>query len=342
MRSFLKLVKWTFLVLLLGGAVLGGAGYWWSKQPLPMNKKTVLLHVVKGGNAQTVAHKLVQNGVQTPQWLLRLWLMIGSKKMRIQAGHYAIYQHDTPRTLLRKLAKGQVAMEKFRIAEGWNMRKLRTALSQDASLKNDSAALSDAELMRTVGAKAGDLGDITKPEGMFFPDTYKHVAGVSDLVVLRLAYKTMQRKLKKAWEARQPNLPLQKPYDLLKLASIIEKETGHKDDRDKVSGVMINRLRIDMRLQTDPTVIYGMGAAYNGKLRRSDLRRDTPFNTYTRKGLPPTPIAMPSQAALTAAANPADFDAFYFVARNDGTGRSQFSNTLKAHNRAVRKFILKK
>lgn len=339
MRS---LVKWISILLLVGGAVLAGAGYWWLHQPLPMNKKMVLLHIRKGNSTQTIANNMAKNGVQTPPALLRLWLVLGSRKTPIQAGHYVIYAHDTPRSLLRKFAKGQVAMEKFRIAEGWNMRQLRAALAKDKSLKNDSATLSDAELMRTVGAKAGDLGDITKPEGMFFPDTYQHVAGVSDVVVLRLAYQTMQRKLKKAWQTRQPNLPLKKPYDLLKLASIIEKETGHKDDREKVSGVMINRLRIDMRLQTDPTVIYGMGAAYNGKLRRSDLRRDTPFNTYTRKGLPPTPIAMPSQAALMAAGNPSDFKALYFVARKDGTGKSQFSNDLSAHNAAVRKYILKR
>lgn len=338
----LRFIKWTFVVLLFTGAALVGAGYWWANQPLPMDKPTVVLEVPSGSGAHAVANNLTQAGVQTPPILLRLWLMAASKKLRIQAGHYAIYAHDTPRTLLHKLAKGQVAMEKFRIAEGWNMRQLRAALAQDTSLKNDSAALSDAELMQAVGATADDLGDITKPEGMFFPDTYKHVAGVSDLVILKLAYKTMQRKLKKAWEERQPNLPLKKPYDLLKLASIIEKETGHADDRDKVSGVMINRLRIDMRLQTDPTVIYGMGAAFDGNLRKADLRRDTPFNTYTRKGLPPTPIAMPSNAALLAAGNPSSFKALYFVARQDGTGKSQFSNNLSAHNAAVRKFILKR
>lgn len=336
----LRFIKWTLVLLLFFGAALVGAGYWWSNKPLPMDKQTVSLHVPFGSNVRTVADDLVQGGVQTSPLLLRLWLTLGSRKVRIQAGYYAIYAHDTPRTLLHKLLKGQMAMEKFRIAEGWNIRQLRAALAQDGTLKNDSAALSNVELMQAVGATVEDLGDITQPEGMFFPDTYKHVVGVSDLIVLKLAYKTMQRKLQKAWQARQADLPLKTPYDLLKLASIIEKETGHADDRDKVSSVMVNRLRIDMRLQTDPTVIYGMGAAFDGNLRKADLRRDTPFNTYTRKGLPPTPIAMPSQAALMAAANPANIKALYFVSRNDGTGKSQFSNDLQAHNRAVRKYIL--
>ncbi len=336
------LVKFIFISTLLGIAALVAAGYWWSYQPLPIDKKIVLVKVDKSSSIRLIADNLVKNGVQTPSFLLRWWLIAGSRKKPIKAGHYTIYKNDTPRTLLRKLLKGEVAMEKFRIVEGWNMRQLREALSKDETLKNDSAKLSDAELMPTIGAKKGDLGNITKPEGMFFPDTYKHVVGASDLMVLRLAYKTMQRKLKHAWQKRQSNLPLKNPYDLLKLASIIEKETGHAEDREKVSGVMINRLRIDMRLQTDPTVIYGMGDAFDGNLTRPDLRRDTPFNTYTRKGLPPTPIAMPSQASLMAAANPDNFKALYFVSRNDGSGKSYFSDNLQEHNKAVNKFILKR
>ena len=243
-------------------------------------------------------------------------------------------------SLLRKLVRGDFALKKFRIGEGWNMRQLRAALRNAEGLKNDSANLDDAALLQAIGVEKAAMAPTA--EGLFFPDTYKYAPNTSDLQILRQSYQTMQRKLEAAWASRADDLPLKTPYDLLKLASIVEKETGYGPDRAMVSGVMVNRLRINMRLQTDPTVIYGMGSAYDGSIRRADLLQDTPYNTYTRQGLPPTPIAMPSESALAAAASPAETKALYFVARNDGTGASEFSETLQQHNRAVQRFILKK
>ena len=268
------------------------------------------------------------------------WLSLTGQASRFKAGDYELRKKDTPLSLLRKLVRGDFALKKFRIGEGWNMRQLRAALRNAEGLKNDSANLDDAALLQAIGVEKAAMAPTA--EGLFFPDTYKYAPNTSDLQILRQSYQTMQRKLEAAWASRADDLPLKTPYDLLKLASIVEKETGYGPDRAMVSGVMVNRLRINMRLQTDPTVIYGMGSAYDGSIRRADLLQDTPYNTYTRQGLPPTPIAMPSESALAAAASPAETKALYFVARNDGTGASEFSETLQQHNRAVQRFILKK
>ena len=271
---------------------------------------------------------------------LQAWLSLTGQASRFKAGDYELRKKDTPLSLLRKLVRGDFALKKFRIGEGWNMRQLRAALRNAEGLKNDSANLDDAALLQAIGVEKAAMAPTA--EGLFFPDTYKYAPNTSDLQILQQSYQTMQRKLEAAWASRADDLPLKTPYDLLKLASIVEKETGYGPDRAMVSGVMVNRLRINMRLQTDPTVIYGMGSAYDGSIRRADLLQDTPYNTYTRQGLPPTPIAMPSESALAAAASPAETKALYFVARNDGTGASEFSETLQQHNRAVQRFILKK
>lgn len=325
------------ILVLIAAAMTGAAVFWWSGQPLALEKNIAEFSVEAGNDAQTIARNITSSGVKTSPMLLQGWLAWTGQSDRFKAGSYEMRKDDTPRTLLRKLVRGEFSLKRFRIGEGWNMRQLRAALLAAEDMKKDSADLSDAALLRAIGAEASDSA-----EGLFFPDTYRFARNTSDLDILRLAHQTMQRKLEAAWESRADDLPLQTPYDLLKLASIIEKETGYGPDRSLVSAVMINRLRINMRLQTDPTVIYGLGAAYDGSLSRADLNRDTPFNTYTRVGLPPTPIAMPSEAALAAAANPADSKALYFVARNDGTGASEFSETLQAHNRAVQRFIFKK
>lgn len=335
--GLIRFFKKLLIFCVIAAALLAGAVVWWSKRPLPLGQSRVEFVVAANESAYALAQNLSNAGVQTPPFLLGAWLGLTGQSNRFQAGHYELRKGDTPRTLLRKLVRGEFSLKKFRIGEGWNMRQLRAALGKAEGLKNESASLDDAALMRAVGAQEG-----RGAEGMFFPDTYKYADNTSDLEILRLAYKTMQRKLDAAWQSRAPDLPLQSPYELLTLASIIEKETGYGPDLPMVSSVMVNRLRINMRLQTDPTVIYGMGEAYDGKLRKADLQRDTPYNTYTRQGLPPSPIAMPSEAALAAAASPAESKALYFVARNDGTGSSEFSETLQAHNRAVQRFILKK
>jgi UPF0755 protein len=207
---------------------------------------------------------------------------------------------------------------------------VRAALDADPGVRHNSAALSDAEIMAQLGAAGRN------PEGLFFPDTYLFGKGTSDLDILKRAYKAMDRQLQAAWQQRAPDLPYRSPYDALIMASVIEKETGQSTDRALIGGVFVNRLRIGMMLQTDPSVIYGMGEKFDGSLRKKDLIKDTPHNTYTRTGLPPTPIAMPGQAALEAALNPAKTEALYFVARGDGS--SEFSRTLTEHERAVAKY----
>jgi UPF0755 protein len=216
------------------------------------------------------------------------------------------------------------------IIEGWTFRQMRQALNAGARLRHDTQGWTDQALLEAIGANEAH------PEGLFFPDTYYFDVGSSDLQVYKRAYHAMQKTLGRAWEARSTSAPYADAYQALVMASIIEKETGVPDERPQIAAVFVNRLRIGMRLQTDPTVIYGLGADFDGNLRKQDLLADTPYNTYTRAGLPPTPIALPSEAAIQAALNPDSSRALYFVAK--GGGRHQFSNTLEEHNRAVNRF----
>lgn len=340
MRTFWKKLAAAVLAFAVLMVIAGAGIFWWSRQPLQLQGNVAEFSVKPGDNARSIAHNITQAGVQSSPMLLQAWLSLTGQASRFKAGDYELRKKDTPLSLLRKLVRGDFALKKFRIGEGWNMRQLRAALRNAEGLKNDSANLDDAALLQAIGVEKAAMAPTA--EGLFFPDTYKYAPNTPDLQILRQSYQTMQRKLEAAWASRADDLPLKTPYDLLKLASIVEKETGYGPDRAMVSGVMVNRLRINMRLQTDPTVIYGMGSAYDGSIRRADLLQDTPYNTYTRQGLPPTPIAMPSESALAAAASPAETKALYFVARNDGTGASEFSETLQQHNRAVQRFILKK
>jgi UPF0755 protein len=251
---------------------------------------------------------------------------------RLHAGEYAIEPGLSPRALLAKLAAGEVIQHHFTIVEGWTFAQLRDALAHDAGLTQSLSTSDDAAIMRQLGAADAP------PEGWFLPETYNYVKGMEDIDILRRAHKAMADELDKLWPGRDPNVPLQSPYEALILASIVEKETGRADERPQIAAVFQHRLKIGMRLQTDPTVIYGLGAAFDGNLRRADLDTDTPFNTYTRDGLPPTPIALPGAASLNAALHPAATDALYFVAR--GNGSHEFSATLEAHNRAVAKYQL--
>jgi UPF0755 protein len=237
----------------------------------------------------------------------------------------------TPLALLRLLARGQQAEQvPVRFIEGQTFFEMRKLLNEHPELGHDSKDLSEADILRAVGASE------TKAEGVFFPDTYLVIPGTSDLKLLQRAYSAMQRHLAKAWETRDEALPYTEPYQALIMASIIEKETGQPSERSLIASVFINRLTKSMLLQTDPTVIYGMGPQFSGNLRKVDLQRDTPYNTYTRGGLPPTPIAMPGLAAIKAALNPAASNALYFVAKGDGS--HEFSVNLEDHNRAVNKY----
>jgi UPF0755 protein len=279
-----------------------------------------------------VAQAWVSAGVKGDPRLLYQWFRWSGESRKIRAGSYTVKGPITPRELLDKMIRGEEVLEVVRLPEGWTFKQFRRALAKAPNLKQTTAAMSDAELMAALGAPG------VSPEGRFFPDTYAYGRGVRDLTVLKRAHAAMNRQLDKAWESRASSSPLKSKDEALILASIVEKETGMDADRGKVSGVFTNRLRIGMRLQTDPTVIYGLGERFDGNLRRVDLQTDTPYNTYTRNGLPPTPISMPSAASLKAAVQPDATKALYFVARSDGSGGSVFSETLDAHNQAVNKF----
>jgi UPF0755 protein len=331
-QAGLSLVK-ILLTLAVIGAVLAAAAWWWVRQPLVLPPGVASVNVVlpAGSSARSVAQAVVAAGVGTPPSALYWYFRASGKSAGLKAGTYEIEQGDTPQRLLNKLYNGLQSLRSVTMVEGWNIRQLRAALAKADSLKPDSQALTIDALMTKLGRPG------VHPEGRFFPDTYSYAKGSSDLLVLQAAMRAMDKQLAAAWEARQTDSPLKSPDEALILASIIEKETGKPADRPEIGGVFVNRLRIDMRLQTDPTVIYGLGETFDGNIRKRDLQADTPYNSYTRGGLPPTPISMPGKASLLAAVQPADTKALYFVARGDGS--SQFSATLAEHNSAVNKYI---
>jgi UPF0755 protein len=330
----LKNILVLFLLLIslaLVGAV--AAATWWLNQPLQLTASLVEVTIPQGASARTVVQTLNLSGVQTQPVLLFGWLRFSGAAHRIKAGSYELTPDLTPRTLLAKLVKGEVAQRSVTLAEGLTFGQWRAILRAAPDLRADTSGLSASDIMEKLGQPG------VPAEGRFFPDTYSYPKGSSDLALLRRALQEMERRLALAWDLREPSSPLKTPEEALILASIVEKETGRSEDRVHVASVFNNRLRIGMRLQTDPTVIYGLGEKFDGNLRKVDLLTDTPWNTYTRAGLPPTPIAMPGMDSLLAAVKPAKTEALYFVARGDGT--SEFSTNLGDHNRAVREFQLK-
>jgi UPF0755 protein len=306
------------------------ASYWWIQHPMDGPATPVDLEVEPGQSARQVAQSTVDAGLSVSPWLLYQWFRWSGESRQIRAGSYEIQPGTSPAQLLRKLVDGDQSLARLRLIEGWTFRQVRAELARTTTLKAESATLSDAALMERIGAPG------SAPEGRFFPDTYTYAKGSSDLAVLRRAHVAMRKRVEAAWNQRAADSPLKSPDELLTLASIVEKETGRAEDRPMVASVFVNRLRIRMPLQTDPTVIYGLGERFDGNLRRKDLQTDTPYNTYTRAGLPPTPIALPGRDALMAVVQPANSKALYFVARGDGS--SQFSDTLADHNRAVDKY----
>jgi UPF0755 protein len=322
-------VRRAFKGLLLLVLALAGAAWWWLHAPLPMGEAAIELAIEPGTSPRGVARDVQAAGVRTDARLLYWWFRLSGQSRLIKAGNYEIAPGSTPLGLLDKLVRGDETLRALTLVEGWNFRQVRAALAT-AELKPDSAALGEAALMERLGRTG------VAAEGRFFPDTYTYAKGASDLTVLRRALHAMDRQLAAAWEQRAADTPLKTPDEALVLASIVEKETGREADRALVAGVFTNRLRASMLLQTDPTVIYGLGERFDGNLRKRDLQTDTPYNTYTRTGLPPTPISMPGKASLLAAVQPERTKALYFVARGDGS--SHFSSSLDEHNRAVGRY----
>jgi len=321
------------LVIGLAAALLAAAAalpWWWLERPLALARPSVELSIEPGSNPREVAQAWVDAGVQTSPQLLYEWFRWSGQARRIRAGSYEIETGATPRQLLDKMVQGDETLQFVRITEGWTVRQMRAELARAPHLEQSTAGLEDAELMTQLGSPG------LAAEGRFFPDTYAYSRGVSDLTVLARAKKAMERRLQEAWAARAPGTPLESAEQALILASIVEKETGQAAERGRIAGVFSNRLRIGMPLQTDPTVIYGLGEAFDGNLRKRDLLADTPFNTYTRSGLPPTAISLPGMAALRAAVRPDATKALYFVSRGDGS--SAFSDNLADHNRAVNRY----
>ncbi len=325
-------MKFLASLFFLLASLLVASTAWWLQQPLRLTAEPVELTIEPGTGARTVVRSLVDGGVQVQPQLFYWWIRLSGQSRQLKAGSYEISGTPTPRTLVSKLVRGEVAQRNVTLVEGLTFTQWRELLGKADRLKPDIKDLSDADIMERLGRPG------VPPEGRFFPTTYTYAKGSSDLALLRRALQEMDQRLAAAWAQRAPDSPLKSPDEALILASIVEKETGRPSDRGQISGVFNNRLRMGMLLQTDPTVIYGMGAKFDGNLRKRDLQTDTPWNTYTRAGLPPTPIAMPGQEALLAAVQPAQTRALYFVSRGDGT--SEFSATLEEHNRAVRKYQL--
>ena len=319
---------WVTLVIAL--AAVAGLAAWWLNRPLSLTADPVELSVELGQSPREIAQAWVHAGVQTSPRLLYEWFRWSGDARKIRAGSYEINPGTTPRRLLSKMVRGDESLAVVRLIEGWTFRQFRDELAKADSLKPGTAGMSDAEIMAALGEPG------VAAEGRFYPDSYAYSKGASDIAVLRRAHHAMRLRLAAAWAERAADTPLRSPDEALTLASIVEKETGVAADRGKVAGVFVNRLRIGMPLQTDPSVIYGLGPAFDGNLRKRDLLADTAYNTYTRNGLPPTPISMPGKAALQATLRPEATQALYFVARGDGS--SEFSETLAAHNRAVNQF----
>ena len=325
------MVKRLVLLLVVLSAAAAGAALWWLQHPLRLAHDEVEVSIEPGTPVREIVRLWHDAGIAEPPELMYQWFRWSGEAKRIRAGSYLVDKDATPRSLLRKMVVGDEELESVHIIDGWTVKQMRAALAAAPGLKPTTAGLTDDQLMAAIGAPD------EKAEGRFFPDTYVYSKGVKDLLVLKRAHDALERQLQAAWALRAPDTPLRSADEALTLASVIEKETGAAADRGKVAAVFSNRLRIGMPLQSDPTVIYGMGAAYDGNLHKADLQADTPYNSYTRQGLPPTPIALPGRDALRAAVRPDASRALYFVSRGDGT--SVFSETLNAHNAAVNQYI---
>lgn len=325
--------KW-LLLSLLAGILLGGWLVFYAISPLKLRPSSQEIEIQPKSGLKSIANQLVAQGVLKEPWRFILFAKLLHKESFLQAGSYTLNKNVSPYQLLLSLNNGKTTQGGVTFIEGRTFAQMREKLSNNDAVKQTITGLSEAEILKFLGSK------YSVAEGLFFPDTFYFDRNTADTVMLKRSYDAMQSKLAKAWATRDENLPYKNSYQALIMASIVEKETGKPSERPMIAGVFINRLRLGMRLQTDPTVIYGMGAKYNGNIRKKDLLKDTPYNTYTRDGLPPSPIAMPGAAAIDAALHPEQTKALYFVGKGDSS--HAFSDNLEAHNRAVVKYQLKK
>lgn len=324
--------KW----LILGAAIALILGAWlayYAIMPLKLLPKSQEIIIQPKSGLKSIANQLVEQGVLSEPWRFIIIAKLLHVEQFLQAGSYTLNKNISPYHLLISLNHGKTTQGSVTFIEGHTFLQMREKLSKNDAVKQTVTELTESEILKLVGSK------YSVAEGLFFPDTFYFDRHTKDTILLQRSYDAMQSKLAKAWQTREENLPYKNSYQALIMASIVEKETGKASERPMIAGVFVNRLRIGMRLQTDPTVIYGMGAQYSGNIRKKDLLSDTPYNTYTRDGLPPSPIAMPGLAAIDAALHPAKTKALYFVGKGDGS--HAFSNNLIDHNRAVVRYQLK-
>lgn len=344
MNVLSKILLFLILPLILAAATAVGSAYYWAHRPLALPAERVDILVPPGSTPASIAKLMNQAGVAVNPQAFVVMARLGELDKTLKAGGYQIQRGDSAWIVLRRMANGDMTQRQLTIVEGWTLKQIRAALAQHPDVKQTLQQTSDATIISQLepaiieSLKGSPADTLALAEGLFFPDTYIFPIGTTDIEILQRAARAQQQVLNRAWETRQPGLPLKTPYEALILASIIEKETGKSSDRTRIAGVFVNRLRLNMPLQTDPTVIYGMGDGYAGKIRKQDLQTDTPWNTYTRNGLPPTPIASAGRAALNAALQPEKHQYLYFVSKGDGN--SAFSASLTEHNKNVSTYIL--
>ena len=331
------LVSLGVLLLLAAGAAAAGAYLWLQREfAAPGPKDTIeRIEVETGASLRSVLARLETQGLMRHARAVEAWLRVTGRRPRVQSGTYEIPARASPADILALFEQGKVVLEQLTVVEGSTFGDFLDTLAQHDAVQHTLTGKSVAQIMTALGHPG------VEPEGEFFPDTYRFAARTSDVAILALAYDSMQRVLGEAWAQRTPNLPLDTPYQALILASIVEKEAALKSERARIAGVFVNRLRHGMRLQSDPTVIYGLGAGYDGTIHTRDLQRDTPYNTYTRAGLPPTPVALPGRESVLAAVQPESTAELYFVATGRGDGAHQFSRTLEEHNAAVQAYLVR-
>jgi len=321
-----------FIALLLATAV---DMYLFLNKPM-LNTETVLYELAPGSSGSLMARQLKSQGLIKRHYYISLWARISGQSRKLKAGEYQIEPGMTPADLLNAMVNAKVQQYSLTLVEGWTYWQMMAHINQSPHLKHNLHGHSIEQIMEAIGHPG------EHPEGLFYPDTYNFPKGMSDIQFLKRAYLEMNSRLQTAWATRDQDLPFKSPYEALTMASIVEKESALADERNRIAGVFINRLKTKMRLQTDPTIIYGLGPEFDGDIKFKDLKSDTPYNTYTRHGLPPTPIAMPGQGAIDAVMHPDQTPYLYFVARGDASGSHIFSTTLKDHQNAVNKFQKKR